>query len=206
MRIYLFRCALAIGVLFVINCDLGDLDGPRPPAYTVTQYDPPEPDPEPDPVLDSTNLITNGGFENQLTGWRFDADEPSQTEFTLSSDSYAGQNSLYANIQQLGPHDWYINTIWDPLALEEGVTYQISLWVKSLNETSRIKLAVGMNHDPWSDYSSTFCYTEEIWQQFSFDYTADESVANGSHLSINFDHLGEFFIDEVMVIKHEEVE
>jgi hypothetical protein len=206
MTLFIGRSLLVLVIISTITCDLGDLNESKPPPYFETEYIPPEPEPEPEPTLDPTNLLNNGGFEVSLAGWRFDSVSPAITKFDRSDTSYLGNRSLNAKIDQLGPEPWWINVVWDPLRLVAGERYRVSLWIKSNTTGGRVKLAVGMNHDPWQDYNSVYCYSEEIWQHYYFDYTADESVTDGSHLIINFDHIGEYWIDEVWVQKHVEGE
>lgn len=200
MIVTFLRCFLAVGIIAIIACDLGDLDGPKPPAYTKT-VNPPF-----NIVLDSTNLITNGGFETSLEGWNCFAIEGGQAQYTRSDIAYTGQYSLFADIQLLGANFWSIQAIWETLLLEDGERYKVSLWVKSTPESGSLRIPVGMNYEPWSYYSSPVFYPTETWEELSFDFTSPDDATSGSQLSLMFSYLGEFWIDDIMVQKYVQVD
>lgn len=200
------RFIMGLGLVALSACDMGDLSGPKPPPYFETEYFPPLPEPEPELTLDSTNLITNSGFESSLAGWDCFTIEGGQAQFSLSDVAYSGLYSLNANIRIVGSNFWSIQAAWDPLFLENGEKYNVSLWVKSPSDTSAFIVMASMNHDPYSNYGSDKFYPSDTWQQFSYDFTAASNATSGSKLAIMFSNLGEYWIDDVMVLKYVEVE
>lgn len=200
MQSHLFRHTIVLGMIAFISCDLGDLEGPIPPSYSRTTNPPYE------IVLDSTNLIENGDFENGTTGWRFDVDNPGVASFGVSTLGYQSPHSLHADIQQLGNNFWSINLVWDELEMENEERYQVSFNLKSRSGQSSVRVAISMNYEPWTDYVSRTYYPAQVWEEHSFDFTSPAHAADGSLFVFNFNDLGEFWIDNVKVQQYVQVD
>ena len=200
MKSQLFRYTIALGMLSFISCDLGDLEGPIPPAYSRTTNPPYE------VILDSTNLIGNSGFEESLTGWILDATDGARANFSRSHTAKSGQYSLYANIIQLGQYNWAINAIWESLPLENGERYQVELWVRSTAGSGPMKVSIVRDGSSWQNIHSLWCHGTEAWKQFSFDFTAPDPGGDECKLELNFPNIGYYWIDEVKVQQYVQVD
>lgn len=197
---HLLRYVLTLGVVLLASCDLDDLDGPKPPRYTHTT------NPPYDIVLDTTNLVPNGDFEDGISDWSVWAIEGGQADFIRSTDAHTGQYSLRAHVRQLGINTWSINAIRGPILINNDQRYLVSLCVKSGGQGERLNVKVTLDHDPWWEYLSQSCNPTTEWEEYSFEFNAPDYAEDGSHFVLNFLKLGVFWIDDVKIQQYVQVD
>jgi len=126
-------------------------------------------------VVTADNLITNGGFEDGLTGWNVNS-EMVQVYNENPENVYEGESSVLLN--NAGYLDFNYNS-----ALQGGKTYLLSFMAKAESDNHRIVGSVdGFNDSaqaPFRDIvePSWLSITSEKWHNYSMTYYP---AANGS--------------------------
>ena len=144
-------------------------------------------------------LITNGGFENGLTGWTvFNTGNPSGsatvTAGSGSNEVRTGNGSMkVVNPTAYPGNQWRVRVSSSAFATTSGKQYTISYWVKAASAGGSIRLSTGPTNAQYQGDQTI----GTAWQQVSWTITA-----NLSSTTFLFD-MGQaantYYIDDVSV-------
>jgi len=151
-----------------------------------------------------SNLVTNPGFESNLTGWAAGTNGPTLSRVAGGhSGGYAAQLKA-KNAKTFGMTD---NPDVITSVVSAGITYRLTAWVRSASNKGQIKIAVrelvGSKQQGTTAYSTAVALSS-TWNAVSFDYV---TRAAGSHLDVEFQDYpaasGEkFLIDDISFTKN----
>ncbi len=165
----------------------------------VKVWDPEAPPPPP--------LLTNGGFEDGLTGYSPDntGNPGGSSTFSITStpsDVRSGTSALKVFVDQsYGTSQWRVQMRSPAFAVEDGKTYNISFWIKAANPGGSIRLSTSPDQNPpiQNAYQGDQDGIGTDWQQVTWSITA-----TGDHpgVKLSFD-IGKaantYFIDDIIV-------
>ena len=128
------------------------------------------------------NLISNGGFEQGLTGWTFWVDNDGQASATDATDSTVaavGDQSALIGVASAATADWHISLSQWNLAFTAGTAYQLQFWARaSVPDT----ISVDAEGGP-PNYPSYGLYTQlnltTTWQLYTLSFQAPTTANDG---------------------------
>ncbi|MBK8807417.1 MAG: carbohydrate binding domain-containing protein [Bacteroidales bacterium] len=143
----------------------------------------------------SQNLLTNGDFESDFSGWNNLSENGSVVSYSLATgaEAYQGTNSMKVEVTTLGTNAWDIQSLKGGWGATTGKSYLITLWAKAAVAGQAFKVVQQIN-DTYSEkiFSLTTSYAQYTWA-----YTPAE---DGVEFKFQFPNLGTFFIDNVEII------
>lgn len=122
-----------------------------------------------------SNMLTNGNFDSDISGWNSWGSGKSSVEYTTESSISGG--ALKAVSNSTASQLWSLEIQSENVTIVPGHRYEISFFIKSTS-TGHARLAFnGMNQSyPWINGAETV-ETNSTWQQITYD-----SVSLGSSL------------------------
>jgi hypothetical protein len=142
-----------------------------------------------DVTLEKTNnLLTNGGFQNGLTGW-----SASGTRQVVGG-TYVGSVATAGAL-------WTAN-LSHPVSLQSDATYKLRFRAKTAAGQSRYVVAgFGRNQAPW-DATTKSLYVSDQWRDYEYIATVPYGNASNSRVLFDYGHyVGDLFIDDVTLEK-----
>ena len=144
-------------------------------------------------ALSHANLITNGGFEDELTGWT-----------CPESDGFCEASTTSGTPREGASYAWaYENdgrapgTLSQSFATDVGSTYSLSLWVGSSSASPSNNSGVNVG-----DYSNSFSFTgtdDENWQLVNATFEALDTTTTLQLLFDTDPGTGQLWFDDVSV-------
>jgi endo-1,4-beta-xylanase len=143
----------------------------------------------------SSQLATNPGFENGLTGWTtLNANGATITANTVAADAHSGSGSMkVVNPTAQTGNQWKVQVSSTAFSTTIGKQYVISYWVKAATAGGAIRLSTG----PSSAQYQADQAIGTAWQQVSWTITA--SLASTTFLFDMGQVANTYYIDDVSV-------
>ena len=151
------------------------------------------------------NLITNGSFENDLSGWN---GYGKASLARLSADAHEGGFSVQVTGPTPGGSDFGLNDSpsWITDSGPAGTRYEVSAWVRSSSSTSPVRLRIREYKNGVRvgsrQYSATQSLTSE-WKKISMEYVSRATGSSFDFQILNIGHVAGdvFLIDDVAIRK-----
>lgn len=141
-------------------------------------------------------LLPNGSFEDDLTGWG----ALNGVAEISTSEAYCGSQSMTAT--GAGGNPWDVQIATDAMELEVGTDYEIGFWAKAAGPDGVFRLSMSQYASGQSDdffYSPDIEVPEE-WTYFSFVTTAQETSTGNHRLLFDMGASTQtFFVDGVSI-------
>ncbi|MCW3109622.1 MAG: xylanase [Segetibacter sp.] len=139
-----------------------------------------------------TNLIPNGGFENDFTNWTNLAGGSSSATFSVeTADKVEGNKAMKVSVVTPGANAYDVQSINSAWASVAGNVYTLSFYAKS-NVGGRKLRAVQQT----STYAQKDFTLTTAWAKYEWIFTAQEANLK---LRFNFPEAGTFYIDTVSI-------
>lgn len=152
-----------------------------------------------------SNFVKNADFE---TDWQTDWNAElhvTGTSFQLdNTNKKSGQNSICANIAEVGEFEYGVQLKQLGISLEKGKNYRLSFYAKADRERD-ISVVYMQNVTPWNSYGlfKEFAINAN-WCEYSTEFTVDQAETSDAKLSFNLGSIaGKVWLDSV---KLEEIE
>ena len=138
---------------------------------------------------DGTELITNGGFQNGITGWS-------------SGAAVAANITSYFAVAETTSGNVYDVNLSQTMPLAPGTSYTVMFKAKS--SIARTMIAgLGLYHDPWTNAGESVALTTD-WQTFTLAQTTTGFGDKASRILFDMggDQGGQVWIDDVSVVSN----
>ena len=134
------------------------------------------------PVGSSPELLTNGSFEEDLTGWEV-LNGADNAEIT-AAESYCGSKSL--KVVGAGGNPWDVQIAANALELEVGMQYELGFWAKAAGEEGFFRVSASKYDGQGSDflYSPDFGLTTD-WAYYSVVFEAKTTATGDVNIVID---------------------
>ena len=158
-------------------------------------------------------IVTNGGFESSDTGvvqaddvngWSLlvTAGVNPLPSFEIVSDSVKqGNRALKISVHGLGTNPWDIQAVADNIPVNQGSTYNYSIWAKAEKPGAQVSFTVG-NYS-YSEYNAIRpANLSTEWQQFTMKFTVSDNQSNiraPIHLSYSGNTNNVIYIDDLQI-------
>jgi uncharacterized protein (TIGR03437 family) len=131
------------------------------------------------------NLISNGGFEQGLSGWYLFVDADGQAGATAAIDSSVaaeGNNSALIAVTSPDSANWNVNLSQGSLPFTAGTNYQLQFWARA---NAPVAITVNTQGGP-PNYPGYGLYTQlnltTTWQLYNLSFQAPTTANDGSLL------------------------
>jgi len=129
------------------------------------------------------NLISNGGFEQGLTGWYLYVDADGQASATAAIDSSVaadGNNSALIAVTSPDSANWNVNLSQGNLPFTAGTNYQLQFWARA---NAAVAITVNTQGGP-PNYPGYGLYTQlnltATWQLYTLSFQAPTTANDGT--------------------------
>ena len=131
------------------------------------------------------NLISNGGFEQGLTGWYLFVEQDGQAAATAAIDSTVaaiGNNSVLVSVTSPDSANWNVNLSQGNFSFTAGTNYQLQFWARA-----NVPVAITVNTQGGApNYPGYGLYTQvnlaTTWQLYTLSFQAPTTANDGSVL------------------------
>lgn len=155
----------------------------------------------------TTNLVTNGGFEEPLEGsWSLWVKEDAGAVAEVARDTVEfkeGAASARIDVTSAGEGtDWHVNFYQSNRSIEGGVIYDITFWAKS-RTPHIISVSMQKGAPDWRNYGlwqRVDLSTE--WKKYNFTFEANETASDARIQFAAGTQTGSVWIDDVSIIEH----
>jgi hypothetical protein len=152
----------------------------------------------------STNLLTNGGFEDGVTDpWSTYGDATMEVvselvDAAVPEAPVEGSSCLHVTVNSAGANFWDAGLQNAGHVFEAGKAYTLSAYLKSKSGTLDINFKPELAADPWSGFGDqVFTMTEE-WAQYSVTTPVMEADVDPGSITFHIAFTaGEFWVDDV---------
>lgn len=154
------------------------------------------------PGASGTNILSNGDFENDLTGWNSWGSGKQSVEISTEK-KLSGDKAVKAATKAASTNLWDLQIQSPSVATISGHRYEISFYIKSEGEGEmRVNFAGMSNQYPSVNGGGSTTKTSSTWTRVA--YSGDSFKATGTSMSFQFD-LGKvgdmvYYIDFVRVV------
>nr|WKN34062.1 endo-1,4-beta-xylanase [Tunicatimonas sp. TK19036] len=139
--------------------------------------------------LTAQNLITNGGFENDLASWWTDAANGSEAAFAvITDDATEGNKALNIEVVTPGANPWDVQAVNDAWASETGEIYTLNFQAKATAAGGSFKVIMQSS----SSYAEQIFTLTEAWETYEWTFSAQD---DGLELKLHFPNAGNFYVD-----------
>lgn len=144
-------------------------------------------------------LVTNGSFEQNLSGWSTWINSPSVAgSFTIdNSEAKSGTKSLKATVTKTGQYGWYFQTKTNNFQVKKNSSYKLAFYAKADVE-KELQVEI-MENDTWKYIAGPTYKTSTGWKLYEIYFTSsfdsDKLIAQ-----FNFGkQTGTFWLDSVSI-------
>ncbi|MCX8019196.1 MAG: endo-1,4-beta-xylanase [Chitinophagaceae bacterium] len=152
-----------------------------------------------------TELLTNGGFENNLSNWsQFNTGNPAgSSSFTITTtpgEFRSGSRALRVFVNQnYGTQQWRVQLASDPIPMDNGKTYRASLWIRCASAGGSMRMSLNPDNSASpSSYQADQDNLGTSWQQITFTFTKTATVPTRIVLDMG-KVANTYFIDDISV-------
>ena len=145
-------------------------------------------------LLHAQNLVTNGGFENNLTGWSNATSGGASASFAVETSlQYAGAKALRVAITNPGAalHNVQTRATGTSISLPIGTPTTITFRARA--STAGVKVRFVMQDSTYNNREFTLSTS---WARYSWNHTTTESTPE---LRIQYRSVGTVWLDEIAV-------
>jgi hypothetical protein len=126
----------------------------------------------------TTNLVTNGGFESNITGWTNETIGGDGAIVRITTDSLFGSSSL----KLTGSTGTQTGARY-PFQFAPNTTYTVSAWARVISGSgSSVQFFPVRNSSP--QVSNGVAVSGSTWQRYTFTFTTDSSTQTADYLSL----------------------
>ncbi len=134
-----------------------------------------------------TNLLVNGNFSNNLTGWNLEQHETAKASFIRTYDFTNGQPSLQVTVTNTSAQGWHIQVNRAGVRVASNQVYTVSFWAKAGAPTN-VSASVMQAHDPWGNLGCNQAFALGTnWQLYTNTFAA---TATDGNARVGFSDLG----------------
>jgi hypothetical protein len=139
-------------------------------------------------------LVTNGDFSSDLTGWNFSAFTPAAGTATIENGAFV------ANMTAAGTEGWNAQLNQVTLDISEGKSYVVSFKAKA-DEPFELSTNVGLNSDPWTTYSGYQKFAIGIeMKQYTYEFIMGEATDQKARIVFDLGTLsGKIYFDDISI-------
>ncbi len=138
-----------------------------------------------------TNLIKNGGFENEFMHWDNIVENGARANFSTDPrNKQIGRYAFKVQVNSLGKDPWSVQCSQGFLSKKDK-TYKLSFLAKS--NSSGNKMVIQIQNKTYTP--KTFTLTNQ-WIEYIWQFTAKE---NNLQISMQFPQKGTFFVDNLII-------
>jgi hypothetical protein len=152
------------------------------------------------PPPSDENIAKNGSFEdfalgviqNNTSNWTFNraiGGPPSNATFEVVEDAQEGEKSMKLNVGNYnGQQDFHVEAVNEGLVVQEGITYEATVWLKADTDSRIARLYFGLPESGnYARFSQTDVSLTTSWQQYTITHTATRNdVINTMRLGLTF--------------------
>lgn len=147
------------------------------------------------PVMVSSNLLKNPGFEKGVKYWNKSIAYPVEADFTLiSGEMYRGDQSLRIRVTEPGANAWDVQLSQGRIQLQGGTLYHASFWARTEGGSNNITAAIINDQDYSLVVIETFTLSE-TWTKYTIDFIPSSSNTVAFNLDLG-DHTGSYYFDD----------
>ena len=144
--------------------------------------------------LSAQNLITNGGFENGMTGWTNGRSGSGSASFSLETSlQYEGTNALKTVVNNPGADIWNVETR-GPTLTNLGTGQSVSITFRARAATAGAKLRAVLQTTTYRQSEFTL---NTAWTRYTWNFT---SVETSPQFKFQYRTAGTVWIDQVSVV------
>ena len=144
--------------------------------------------------LSAQNLVTNGGFENGMTGWTNARSSSGSAAFSLETSlQYEGTNALKTVVNNPGADIWNVETR-GPTLTNLGTGQSVSITFRARAATAGAKLRAVLQTTTYRQ--SEFTLNTE-WTRYTWNFTSAET---SPQFKFQYRSAGTVWIDQVSVV------
>jgi len=151
-------------------------------------------------------VLANGGFENNLTGWRTATNNGSSATFNITNDAlhvHSGIQGLIVSVTHIGTAKNSVTLSAAPVKLNKKGYYLLRFWAlsKQRNALLDINLKEGNTDNTchfqvWNRKDTT----HNQWQMYQYAFRVTES---NTTLQLNFNTATTYYLDDVEIVNDE---
>ncbi|NQT27753.1 carbohydrate binding domain-containing protein [candidate division KSB1 bacterium] len=128
----------------------------------------------------SGNMIFNGDFSGDITGWMFSTMGPGIGTGSVDDGVFEAQ------ITNGGSFVWEVTMDQNDLRIGHGNIYTATFDARAASPRD-INAWVAMDHEPWTLYNSDYTFSLTTgWQTFTYIFTMGHATDNKAHLGFDF--------------------
>jgi len=146
------------------------------------------------------NLLTNGGFENGLSGWSFFSDNDGQESATLTLDNSVaaeGNASAHIVVNSADSYSWEANLYQTSLPVVAGANYQVQFWARS-DAPRLMTVDCESNNSPYPNYGlDSQVSVGTTWTLNTLTFVSNATAGDGTLQFDVGDVAGNVWIDGV---------
>jgi len=157
-------------------------------------------------VSKSQPILTNGGFENNLSGWSTVTNNDSKATFTITNNAlhvHSGLQGLIINVGNIGSADNSVTLSATSVKLDKKGYYLLRFWAlaKKRNALLDINLKDGNTGNTchfqiWNRRDTT----HNQWQMYQYAFKV---TARNTTLQFNFNTATTYYLDDVEIVNDE---
>ena len=147
-------------------------------------------------MAQAQNMISNGNFEDDFTGWTNLAGDGAEAAYSVESQAQhvqAGSKALKVVITTLGTNPWSIQSMGPTWSSVEGTEYKLSFYAKAATEGARMKAVQQVG----ASYAEREFTLTTSWALYEWTFTAG---APNLQLKFNYSNAGTYYLDNVSIM------
>ncbi|MGL1935401.1 MAG: S8 family serine peptidase [Fibrobacterales bacterium] len=146
-------------------------------------------------VEDLTNLISNGGFDNNVEGWTLD------TYGSANGFLQHVNNECIINMGSGGSENWHVQFRQNGIPLEAGKTYRLSFDARA-NANRSIDAQLETDGNPWTNYGNipATAITTTL-SNYEYTFTMNETDMNARIVFNIGNNSNNVYLDNITVVE-----
>jgi O-glycosyl hydrolase len=149
-------------------------------------------------LLHAQNLLTNGGFENNLTGWTNATSGGGNASFSVeTSQPYGGAKALKTVINNPGPDNWNVETR-APIFTGLGTGKPLTVTFRARAATAGTKINAAFQNGTGTYRAQAFTLSTS-WAYYTWNHT---TIQDSPGLRFQYRSAGTVWLDEISVEEH----
>ncbi len=148
-------------------------------------------------------LMTNGGFENNLTGWTTATTNNSNATFTITNAPlhvHTGSQALVVNVTNVGTASNSVTLSATPVAVSDTGYYLLRFWALATTQNALLDINLkGATTSNTCHYEirTRIDTTQNGWVMYQYAFKAPESPVT---VQLNFNSACTYYLDDVEII------
>jgi len=148
-------------------------------------------------------LMTNGGFENNLTGWTTTTTNNSSATFNITTAAmhvHTGSKALVVNVANTGSTSNSVTLSATPVTLSDTGYYLLRFWALATTQNALLDLnlsAGGTSNPCHYEIRTRIDTTQNGWVMYQYAFKAPQSPVT---VQLNFNTACTYYLDDVEII------